>query len=310
MTPYAAARELVDAVDVGMRGWAERICASAGASPSVRSHFPPEITERTVVVHPYRLTLWPKLAETVESIPVLGAPAPRPGGQRTVPDAWRRVGMAATQCLREVFPSMDTPRGIVVNPTAPLKSLPKPLADWYAGRPKDDAMGWVGEKSGKPVARLPAMDWTPGIKVRLHYLLQVCDPPEIPETSSVGLLSALMLGTHLDRVIDVPLPPAPLGEDSVAMLRAIAASASGPAAEHLAAAVEEVTAVRKHRVPILPHESPASDDFSEIMRGLRRPLQPTLLLMLLLPLGDKASFSPSVSPAFATDALPREGAES
>lgn len=302
MNPYLVTRRTVDAVHGAMRGWAEGLARQAGSEDPVLTSFP-EGDGRALVVLPYRLTLWPKLVETLDSVPLLGAPV-RGAHQASIPQAWVDLAEAATDCIRGTFPTVKNKAGItVVRPTTAVGDLPKPLSAWYRTQGADSV--WVNVAGNKPSARLPAMAWVPGIKLRVHYLVQAAGRDDALEPN-VGLLAAVTVGLHHQRTIEVPLPPAPLGPEYAEFFEALAKSCPDERGERLQGAVAAATETRRHRLTILPHEAPASDDFAEIMRSLKRPLQPTLLLMLQLPLAGYPLMSPSVTPTFHTDALPRD----
>jgi hypothetical protein len=302
VNPYLASRRTVDAVHGAMRGWAEGLLRAAECPEPVLTAFP-EGDERAVVVMPYRLTLWPKLVENLESVPLLGAPI-RGAQQAGIPEAWVRLAEATTVCIRSVFPTIRNKAGItVVSPSTSVGDLPKPLAGWYKGQGADSEWVIVDGKTAK--ARLPAMAWVPGIKLRVHYLVQAHGPDD-PMEPKVGRIAAVTVGLHHQRTVQVPLPPAPMEERYTTFFRALADSCEGEAGERLAAALGAVTEVRPHRLTILPHEAPASDDFAEIMKSLGRRLQPTLLVMLQLPLAGYPMISPSVTPTFHTDAMARD----
>ena len=303
--PYQDTRETMDAVHASMKQWARRILDRAGAEDvGVETVFPEGDSPATLVVLPYRLTLWPKLVENASSISLLGA-NPRVAAQHGVPSAWTLLAGQTTAILRDVFPRAKNKSGVeVVLPNAPLSQLPKPIADWYDAQPEDGDPAWTVSRGGDKAARLPTLGWMPGIKLRVHYLAQMAGgAPEL--TGAAGLVSALTVGLHLDRSVEVERPPAPIDPRYIEMFRAIAASAPDTAAgEAMSATIDSVAHTATHTLPVLPHEAPASDDFAEIMRTLRRPLQPTLLLQLQVPVAGFPEVLPAVSPQFSTNRLP------
>jgi len=307
--PYADTRATMDAVHDSMKSWAERIIGRLGESDlPVRTTFPDDPDESALVLLPYRLTLWPKLVENASPVSLLGA-NPRAAAQAGVPEAWMRVAIQLTQALREVFPRAKNKAGVeVVMPNAPLSSLPKPLADWYDAQPVEPTDGepaWIVMRDGEKCGRLPTMSWMPGIKLRVHYLAQMAG--ELGRSGAAGVVSALTVGLHLDRSVEVERPPAPLDPTYFDLMRAIAASAPSPLGPAMAKDVETIASSAVHTLPVLPHEAPQSDDFAEIMRTLRRPLAPTLLLQLQIPVAGHPQVLPAVSPQFSTNRMPEPG---
>ncbi len=307
--PYADTRATMDAVHDSMKAWAERIISRLGMPGiTVQTTFPDDPEENALVLLPYRLTLWPKLVENASPVSLLGA-NPRAAAQAGVPEAWMRVAIELTQALREVFPRAKNKAGVeVVMPNAPLSSLPKPLAAWYDAQPEEPTDGepaWIVMRDGEKYGRLPTMSWMPGIKLRVHYLAQMAG--EVGRSGAAGIVSALTVGLHLDRSIEVERPPAPLAPAYFGLMRAIAESASEPLSAAMTKDVEVIASSAIHTLPVLPHEAPQSDDFAEIMRTLRRPLAPTLLLQLQIPVAGHPEMLPAVSPQFSTNRLPEPG---
>lgn len=296
MTPYAASRALVDRVEEALAAWVHDALASAGCEAPVRTEFAADDAAGPLALMvPHRMALWPKLVENVEEVPLLGAGALKAAARAGVPGRWLHMAAAVTEGLASMVPAGDRKRPGM--PSAlPLAELPAPLAKWYraAGEP------WLqGQR-----ALMPAWSWKPGIKIRLHYLVQVIPGPG--DGSGAGLLASVVLATHRERQLEVALPGSGLPDEAAGWVRALAESVGGEASQTMLAAAEGLTSPDLQPVPLMPEEMPDHDDFAGLMRGLGHKLRPSLLLMLQLPLGGDPLFTPAVSPSISADRMPRE----
>lgn len=317
MNPFTTARATSEAVHESVLQWARGLLDRADhKAVEVHGSFPPEDHPQPyAVLFPYRMTLWPKLVESVDAVPFLGQ-IRNPGSPVAgVPQPWADLAARMGAILHRVIPPAPTKGGRPPRPASwnLLDDLPPPLARWYRAQPDapdENGVQWRGERDGAAGGVLPTLAWRPPVKVRINYLVQVVAGAghPAPAAFAIGALSALTLGTHLERTIPVHLPEAPAVPGLETLVDAIAACGTEEEQEALRDNARDVFVARDQLVPLLPTESPSADDFAEIMRSLRRPLHPTLLLQVLIPLGGGPILAPTASPQFDITTPPRGGA--
>lgn len=301
-----------DIHDALMR-WARVLLQEAGLEEvEVYGQFPPQGTvSHHVVLFPYRVHPEPKVAENAPGLSLLGAPERVADRGAFVPPPWLALGGAITNALELVFPSVPA-RG---TSRRPLDDVPFPLVDalpgalgaWYQARIAEPlAEPWWVQGQGGAYARPPALWWRPGLTVTTRYIAIAGEPgrgtAQRTSTStpmSLRALSVLATGLHLERTVQVEMPPPPLPAglddfvlalaDGLALMRAPNAVAS---ADRLREALTGVNRVAHHTVEILPIHDLDNHEFALLMQALQRPLQPALNLCVQHPLGAAAVFSP------------------
>lgn len=316
MNPYTTARSTAEAVHTSVLTWARQLLDRADLTQvEVHGVFPPEDHPKPhTIVFPYRMTLWPKLVESTDAVPFLGQMRAPGAAVPGVPQPWADLAARMGTIIHRVLPPASSKGGRPPRPASwnRLDELPLPLAKWYRAqpdKPNEDGVQWRGELDGAVGGVLPALSWRPAVKVRINYLVQVLPGPgqASPASFTLGALSAITLGTHLERTIPVRLPEAPSVPGLETLVDAIAECGTPEEAVALRDNARDVFESRDQLVPLLPVESPAADDFAEIMRSLRRPMTPTLLLQVQIPLGGGPQLAPAASPQFDISTPPRGG---
>ncbi len=260
-----------------------------------------------LVLMPYALAPWPKNVETEADLSLMGGGT----GDGVVPDAWMRLGELLVECLGQCFPVIPG-RGTQpdrMKPIAPLKDLPPPLRAWYKERGETEDVGsWVVTLDGVPCGRMPSLRWRRPLTLRASYLVMASEGSVKANSSAassvsfaIPALSVVSLGIHLERTINVDLPPVGADPALLRMALLLAKSVKGEAGEELEAIADALGREWTTRVSILPLGDMTEGDLAGVMRSLDRPFQPVANLGVQVGLGGGPVFEPGMQPVFTTN---------
>jgi len=111
-------------------------------------------------------------------------------------------------------------------------------------------------------------------------------------------LSVIATGLHLERYVEVDLPPIACDPAVFEIARAMGESDGGAHQQVIEAAIEDLTTKDRVVVQVIPVHDLTNMDFANLMQALQRPLQPSLNLAIRLPLGAFPILTPAVAPGF------------
>ena len=320
MNPWRHVAIVTSEIHEALMGWARMLLQEAGLETiEVYGQFPPVGTvSHHVVLFPYRVHPEPKVAENAPGASLLGTQERVEDRSSFVPRAWIDLGRALSAALDLVFPDsgpvFSGRRGHQGLGFPPLHALPDPLKAWYAAQADGaDENAWRIVYGDETYARPPSLWWHPPITITTRYIAVAGEPGRgTAERTSTGApmalpaLSVLATGLHLERVLQVRLPPLPFPPALVAygeaMAGALAAGIPGAdsaicaeQAQRLSAAVAGIQAPDIYPVSVLPVHDLSNHEFALIMQALQRPLQPALNLCVRLPLGATPVFGPGTA---------------
>lgn len=262
-----------------------------------------------LVMLPYQMGPWPKMIESAAPFSLLGNMASK-DRQAEVPDIWRLLGQEITSAMMKSYP-LSKPRGNrpqVPLPLAPLSMMPQPLAAWYEEQGEiEGANSWMVGRGSTPHGRIPSFTWRPAITLRTRYLcmggdepVDAADPRSAMVPAGLPAVSVVTLGIQLDRYLVVEMPAYDVPPEMVSYIIALAESVGGEEEERMKQLVDAGTKPRKTKVALLPVPDLPSEDFSQILRSLDRPLQPVVHMAIQVKVGSGPSFAPSVTPDIKT----------
>lgn len=298
---------VMGAVHEGFVSWARAHLREAGLEDvEVYGRFPSEGTTRShVVCFPYRLGPSPKLIDTTKGVSLLRFKRAHDDKEMFVPDVWAQLGNALAECIDQVYPQPDPKqrqRGQRTRPVG-LDELPKPLAGWYRERAKDDLEDpWISEVRGQTIIRVPALWWQPAFHLTTYYIVLANDGGRgTSSRTTVGpplalpSLSVIAAAVHVRKVLHIEVPALPHSAELDSLMDAMGASVGGEMKERLDDLKARLSATDNVDVGVVPVHDLSNHEFATLMTALNRPLQPSLNLMLRLPLAAQPILSPSVS---------------
>lgn len=317
MNPWPHVARVSSEIHEALMGWARALLQEAGLEAvEVYGQFPPQGTvAHHVVLFPYRLHPEPKVAENAPGASLLGPLDRSQDRVSFVPTAWISMGRALTGALELLFPDVGplfggraAGRGPLPFPT--LEAMPHAIRDWYLAQPEgDDETSWRFDHAGGQYARPPSLWWFPPITLTTRYIAVAGEPGRgTAERTSTGApmglpaLSVLATGLHLERALQVRLPPLPFTPEIATYVNALAAGldehgapAQRARAAELRSALAAVQAPDLYPVSVQPVHDLTNHEFALLMQALQRPLQPALNLCVRLPLGASAAFGPGAA---------------
>ena len=311
MNPYQHTHRVTSLVHERLLEWARDLLIQAGVE-SIRVYgrmVEHEGAGSHLIMLPYQMGPWPKMIESSSPFSMLGSAA---GSDRqgAIPELWRLLGIELTDTLMKNYP-LSKPRGNrpqVPLPLAPLSLLPKPLAAWYEEQGESDgAESWMVSRGSNSFGRIPSFTWTPAITLRTRYLciggddpIDASDPRSALVPAGLPALSVITLGVQTDRSLIVEMPAHDLPVSMVTFIEAMADSVGGEQRERMRAMIDAAGKPRKTKVALLPVPDLPSEDFSQILRSMDRPLQPVVHLAIQVKVGAGPNFAPSVTPDIKT----------
>lgn len=306
---YQHVKTVVSEVHDGLLAWCRRVLREAGLETiEVYGQFPPEgATSSYVVLFPYRLGPAPKLVETSNGISLMSPPRALPDKGTAVPTSWIRLGRTMAIIIDEQFPKVGKPgtRSYRPDPAPLLSELPKPAADWYKAQDRTAEDPWIADSPDGVRGRLPSLWWRPGFMLTGHYMAVAndggrgtADRTSLQAPLALPGLSVIATGLHLERYVEVDLPPIACDPAVFEIARAMGESDGGAHQQVIEAAIEDLTTKDRVVVQVIPVHDLTNMDFANLMQALQRPLQPSLNLAIRLPLGAFPILTPAVAPGF------------
>lgn len=304
MNPYLHAHIVMRRIHTDLLRWVRGLMLEAGIqSPQVTGRLSDEpAAGPQLVVMPYQLAPWPKMTETNNPLPLIGTKQDL-SLQGIVPRAWTELGSLLTAAVQKAYPvrpakGTHPARAL---PLTPLTQLPDALADWYRERGEDAGPDtWVTSVEGVPHGRLPSLHWQRPITVRARYLLLASSPPSADPEEVFGLpaLAVVTLGLHLERTMQVKVPPAGCDDELVSYLRLMGNVLGGAEQVRMDQLIAQVTDEYHTSVAVLPIPDLETNDLAEVMRTLNRPQQPVVHLAVQAGIGARPELVPGVMPDF------------
>ena len=301
--------DVMSRVHEGFVAWARRFVHEAGLEDvEVYGRFPAEGSVRSYVVcFPYRLGPSPKLVDTTKGVSLLRFRRAHDDQEMFIPMAWGDLGKAMSECMEELYPQPDPGerrRGQRVRPMG-LAELPKPLSEWYRAReaeqtPEEDP--WVTRSGADTMIRAPALWWQPAFHLTTYYIVLANDGGRgTSARTSTGpplalpSLSVIASAVHLEKALYIDVPPLPHSPLLDSLVDAMGQSLGGARQENLQEIMGRLNRTDTLCVGVVPVQDLTNHEFATLMTALNRPLQPSLNIMLRLPLAAVPVLSPSVS---------------
>jgi len=262
-----------------------------------------------LVMLPYQMGPWPKMIESSSPFNMLGSLASK-DRQAAIPQIWKILGTEITHGLVATYP-MSKAKGTrpsVPLPLAPLDRFPAPLQRWYEQQGENETtLSWMVKRGSTSYGRIPSFTWQPPITLRTRYLciggddpVDASDPQSAQVPAGLPALSVITLGVQRERSIIVEMPAYDLQPEMVSFIVALAESMGGEEEVKMKALIDAGSKPRKTKVALLPVPDLPSEDFSQILRSMDRPLQPVVHLAIQVQVGHGPHFEPSVTPDIKT----------
>ena len=184
--------------------------------------------------------------------------------------------------------------------------MPEPLAIGIESKAKARCRSWMVSRGSNQYGRIPSFTWRPAITLRTRYLcmggdepVDAADPRSTMVPAGLPAVSVVTLGIQMDRYLVVEMPAYDVPPEMVSYIIALAESVGGEDEKRIKALVDAGTKPRKTKVALLPVPDLPSEDFSQILRSLDRPLQPVVHMAIQVKVGAGPN-APSVTPDIKT----------
>jgi hypothetical protein len=320
MNPYQHTHRVTSLVHETLLQWARDLLLHAGVE-SIRVYgrmIEHQGAGSHLVMLPYQMGPWPKMIESSSPFSMLGSLASK-DRQAAVPEIWKILGTEITHGLMQSYP-LSKPKGNrpqIPLPLAPLSRLPAPLRRWYEDQGENEsALSWMVGRGNNSYGRIPSFTWQPPITLRTRYLciggddpVDAADPQSAQVPAGLPALSVITLGVQRERAIIVEMPAYSLQPEMVSYIVALAESIGGEEEVKMKALIDAGGKPRKTKVALLPVPDLPSEDFSQILRSMDRPLQPVVHLAIQVKVGHGPLFAPSVTPDIKTHKEARDPSE-